>query len=60
MANQYAAEKKPLGELLSMTTPNIVVPMWQRNYSWDTQQVEIFWQDLVAFSERYPGENIND
>jgi len=60
MPDQYNAKKMPIGELLSTTSPNIGVPEWQRNYSWDTQQVETFWQDLTAFSEHYPGDNVND
>jgi hypothetical protein len=60
MANQYSAEKKTLGELLSLTSPNIEVPEWQRNYSWETSEVETFWQDLVNFSDQYPDDNITD
>jgi uncharacterized protein with ParB-like and HNH nuclease domain len=60
MPNQYASEKKTIGELLSMTSPTIEVPEWQRSYSWDTREVETFWTDLTAFSDQYPGENLND
>src|SRR5215208_4811437 len=60
MASRYTPEKKAIGQLLSMTTPPIVVPEWQRNYSWTTSEVETFWQDLLAFHELYPDENIND
>ncbi len=58
MANQYTAEKKTIGELLSLTSPTIQVPEWQRDYSWDAGQIEIFWQDLIAFSDQYPDKTI--
>ena len=35
-----------------------MVPDWQRSYSWTTTEVATFWQDLVAFSELYPNDNI--
>ena len=60
MPNQYGAEKKTIGELLSLTSPPITVPEWQRSYSWETPQVETFWQDLLMFSAQYPGDNIED
>jgi hypothetical protein len=56
---RYEAGRQTLGSLLSTTSPTIRVPEWQRSYSWDTAQVETFWQDLIAFSNRYPGDNIN-
>jgi len=36
MPNQYESKKRTIGDLLSMTSPPIVVPEWQRNYSWTT------------------------
>lgn len=60
MANQYTSEKKTLGELLSMTSPPIEVPDFQRNFSWNTSAVETFWQDVTTFSDQYPGNNITD
>ncbi|MES9950566.1 MAG: DUF262 domain-containing protein [Candidatus Thiodiazotropha sp.] len=58
MANQYSPEKKTVGNLLSTTNPPIVVPDWQRSYSWTTSEVETFWRDLLAFSDRYPNDGI--
>ncbi len=52
MANQYTSDKKTTGELLSMTSPHISVPDYQRSFSWDTTQVEAFWQDLLSFSDQ--------
>lgn len=51
----YAPEKRTIGELLSTTNPHIVVPDWQRSYSWTTSHVETFWNDLVDFEKRNPG-----
>ena len=58
MPNQYTPEKRTIGNLLSTTNPAIVVPDWQRSYSWTRTEIEPFWNDLVAFSESYPGENV--
>lgn len=60
MPSRYSPEKKTIGNLLSMTNPPIVVPEWQRNYSWTTSEVETFWEDLLSFSALYPGNNILD
>jgi hypothetical protein len=59
MASKYSPEKKTLGNLLSLTNPPIVVPDWQRNYSWTTSEVETFWNDLIHFDGAYPGDTIN-
>ncbi|GLZ09672.1 hypothetical protein Acsp03_71380 [Actinomadura sp. NBRC 104412] len=55
---RYEAHRQTIGALLSTTSPRIEVPDWQRSYSWDTSQVDTFWQDLLAFDERYPEKNI--
>ena len=60
MPNRYTPEKKTVGQLLSMTNPPILVPDWQRNYSWTSTEVEEFWQDLIKFDSKYSDENIND
>jgi hypothetical protein len=54
----YRPERKTVGNLLSMTNPPILVPDWQRNYSWTTSEVDTFWKDLLQFDKRYPDENI--
>lgn len=59
MANQYNPEKKTVGNLLSTTNPPIVVPDWQRSYSWTTTEVDTFWRDLLVFSDLYPDQNIS-
>ena len=60
MPNQYAPVKRTIGELLSLTNPPIVVPDWQRNYSWTSSEAETFWQDLLYFDTTYPNQNIAD
>jgi hypothetical protein len=55
---RYEAARQTIGTLLSTTSPRIEVPEWQRSYSWTTEAIEAFWQDLTAFDSRYPGDNI--
>jgi hypothetical protein len=55
---RYEAHRQTIGALLSTTSPRIEVPDWQRSYSWDTSQVDTFWQDLLMFDERYPDKNV--
>jgi uncharacterized protein with ParB-like and HNH nuclease domain len=54
----YQPNKRTIGELLSTTNPPIVVPEWQRSYSWTTSHVEAFWNDLVYFQDRHTPESI--
>jgi uncharacterized protein with ParB-like and HNH nuclease domain len=60
MPNQYTPQKRTIGELLSLTNPPILVPDWQRNYSWTSSEAETFWQDLIDFDHKYPVNNIAD
>jgi hypothetical protein len=55
---RYDAGRKTIGTLLSTTSPRIEVPDWQRSYAWNTPQIEIFWQDLLAFDAQYPANNV--
>jgi hypothetical protein len=43
-----------VGELLDMSAPPIIVPEWQRNYSWNKTSVACVWLDLRAFVDRFP------
>lgn len=56
---RYEAGRQPIGALLSTTSPRIEVPDWQRSYSWTTEEIEAFWQDLFAFDAQYPDNNIS-
>ena len=60
MADKYTSDRNTVGTLLALTSPSIEVPEWQRSYSWDNPRVEIFWNDLLNFSNRYPDKNITD
>lgn len=59
MATIYRSDKKTLGEFLAMTSPPLVVPEWQRSYSWTPSEVEMFWQDITGFSDEFPDKAIN-
>lgn len=50
----FHPEKHALGQILSNTSPPIRVPDYQRDYSWETQQVTEFWEDLIAFGGSNP------
>jgi len=41
--------------MLSMARPPVVVPEWQRSFSWGDIEIRCLWLDLLAFSERYGG-----
>lgn len=56
MPAPYHPNKRNIGQLLSVTSPSIVVPDWQRNYAWTTSHVETFWNDLIHFEARMPQE----
>ena len=56
----YSPQKQTIGQLLSFTTPLIVVPDWQRNYSWTKKEFEVFWHDLIAFESEFPGDSIKE
>lgn len=56
---KYTPERMTVGQILSMTSPPVVVPDWQRNYSWTNTEVETFWQDLQRFDDHYPENNID-
>lgn len=60
MPNLYNPAKRTIGELLTVTNPPIVVPDWQRNFSWTSSEAETFWEDLIAFDRTYPGQNIDN
>lgn len=59
MPTTYSPERMTIGNLLSMTNPPIRVPDWQRNYSWTTSEIDLFWKDILSFDKRYPENNIN-
>ncbi|MBI4330583.1 MAG: DUF262 domain-containing protein [Chloroflexi bacterium] len=58
MPEQYHAEKRTIGGLLSMSEPPIEVSTVQRDFSWDTLHVRAFWEDLLSFSNTHPGSSL--
>jgi uncharacterized protein with ParB-like and HNH nuclease domain len=53
MADAYRSEKKNIGDLLA---GRIKLSMNQRQFSWDSSQIETFWQDIQWFSTENAGE----
>lgn len=54
----YTADAVMLSDLLSTASAPIVVPDWQRSYSWKSDQIETFWADLMRFHAAYPQATI--
>lgn len=52
----YQPNKRTIGELLAMTSPSIIVPDWQRNYSWQSTNIDTFWNDILLFERRSGAE----
>ena len=46
----FEPHKRTLGQLLSSTSPPLRVPDYQRDYSWDKEQITEFWEDLKSFA----------
>ena len=59
MAN-FTGDRKTVGQILSLASPPIEVPQWQRNFSWGPDEIETFWSDLISFSDLFPDDNIID
>ena len=58
MSTTYTPSRQTIGNILSMTNPAIIVPDWQRSYSWKISEIELFWEDLLRFDKLYPDDNI--
>lgn len=48
-----------IGEVLNSAAYRIVVPKLQRPYSWELTELRELWTDLLAFSDAYPGKNLD-
>lgn len=46
MGKEFELGKPVIGDILTSTKPYIV-PSYQRDYSWDKDEVEDFWKDLI-------------
>lgn len=52
MYEAFNSQSKNVGELLSANErARIVVPQFQRGYSWEKKHVEAFWNDLISFQQ---------
>jgi uncharacterized protein with ParB-like and HNH nuclease domain len=47
MANKIDSRTISIGELLSSTSSCFKVPSYQRDYSWEKEQVEQLWNDII-------------
>lgn len=50
------ADRSTVYELLNQSAPEVLIPNYQRSYSWTNEETEIFWKDIVGFYDRHPGE----
>jgi uncharacterized protein with ParB-like and HNH nuclease domain len=52
MYETFNSQSKSIGELLGRNeSARVVVPQFQRGYSWEKKHVEAFWSDVKAFQE---------
>lgn len=50
MADAFNSQSRSVGDLLgSNQRPRIIVPTFQRGYSWETKHVGSFWRDIIEF-----------
>ena len=47
---EFNSDMKPIRALLGDATGFLVVPDYQRHYSWEREEFEVFWQDLTSFA----------
>jgi uncharacterized protein with ParB-like and HNH nuclease domain len=59
MPDLYNPVKRTVGDLLSTTSPRIVVSDYQRDFGWSESEADVFFRDLLAFSNRYPEKNVD-
>ena len=59
MSDTFEPYKKTLGQLLISTSPAMRVPDYQRDYSWDKEQIQEFWEDLYNFIGSEPVKTFN-
>ena len=58
MPDLYNPMKRTISDLLSTTSPRIVVSDYKRDFSWTESEADVFFRDLIAFSNLYPDKNI--
>jgi uncharacterized protein with ParB-like and HNH nuclease domain len=53
MYNAFSSQPKNIGELIGNgERAKIVVPTFQRGYSWEKKHIEAFWKDLIEFQKQ--------
>jgi hypothetical protein len=60
MPRPYEATTKTIGELLGLEHRHLVVPLYQRSYSWKGAEVSEFWNDLVDFAKDARPQKVED
>jgi uncharacterized protein with ParB-like and HNH nuclease domain len=51
MPKPYDADTRTVAELLSTPNHHLQVPLYQRSYSWRTNEVKEFWDDVTDFAK---------
>lgn len=55
MQEAFNAQSKTIGDMLNGQEPKrLVVPEFQRGYSWEKKHVEAFWKDVIEFQDEKP------
>jgi hypothetical protein len=58
MLDAFAAQSKSMGDLLgSGQRSRVIVPTFQRGYSWEKKHVEAFWRDIRTFQSESSSAN---
>jgi hypothetical protein len=58
MSNAYNSHSKSIGELLGSNEASLlVVPRFQRGYSWEKKHVEAFWKDIIRHQRESQQKN---
>ena len=51
MAKQLNAEQKTISQILNdPNKPKFLIPDYQRPYSWEREQCETLWDDILSFA----------
>jgi uncharacterized protein with ParB-like and HNH nuclease domain len=60
-AEAYSANAKRIGDLLSESHEGrVIVPAFQRGYSWGKKHVDAFWKDIEDFRKKRKSKGTSD
>ena len=60
-AEAYSAQAKRMGDLLSESHEGrVIVPTFQRGYSWGKKHVDAFWKDIEDFRKKRKAKGASD